>query len=636
MSKQRLESKFFSLDKKVLVVGFAISILFCIASSLISRFLQEKIEAESLQKELSYFQSIVLPSVTDSTWKMDFEQSKVQLEGLLTNPNIARIVIQDIDLGQDTFLEVAKKERLNNLVKYEYPLLAPNQEAMVFAKLTLYVTLDPMAARINSETMRQFMFNFIQILILSFLLLHVFRKLVLERIVGISEYFRKNIFLSKETPVLAEKTHEVYCDEIDALIDSINRTVEESKKHQLQIEELKDHADRANRAKSHFLTSINHELRTPLTTILGVCDVLPDMAENPTKLKSMLELQRRSGLHLRHLVDEILDLSKIEAGQLRINISSMSLRECLRTCEMLLEKSIGERKNQLSIEFGESFPDLISGDSVRVNQIIINLISNANKFTSQGSISVAVKAYENFYEILVADTGKGIARDRLDEIFLPFRQLANSPGELKRGTGIGLSIAKQLTELMGGKISVHSVVGEGTVFTLRLPLEPIVSEDEHQSSFLENSPVWFGSEVKLLIAEDTEEIRTLIEGYLQPTGIEFDFAKDGEECLRKFKEGFYDLIFMDLQMPSMNGLDAIQIIRDFEIRNQFGRIPILAMTALTTKSELDSALNLGFCGYITKPFSRQKFLKMVQDFARPSEKDLKLGSKLREVRVEQI
>lgn len=633
MGKQEPETKFFPLDKKVLAVILGVSFLFCIVSTIFSRFWQEKMEFENLNKDIAYFKSVILPAITNSVWKMDFEQSKVHLQGLMSNPNIARILIQDIDGAKTTLLDVSKEERLHNLTERIFDLRSPNEETAVFAKLTLYVTLDPMFSRINTETMKQFILITLQIFIFSLLLLHVFRVVVMDRILKLSKYFRANSYISQDTPVLARDTKILYYDEIENLTEAINRTVNESKKYQQQIEELKDRADRANQAKSLFLASINHELRTPLTTILGVCDLLPEAANNHAKLKSMLELQKRSGLHLRHLVDEILDLSKIEAGQLRIDYSCIDLKETMRTCQLLLEKAITEKGNQLELHIDKDFPESISGDPERINQIVINLISNANKFTNQGKIIVHVSANritnrnssidgnsagaifsdQKNYEIKVTDTGKGIPKDKLNEIFLPFRQLESGPRELKKGTGIGLSIAKQLTELMGGEISVESELGKGTTFKVHLPLK-VMERDLSVRSAMDDSPLpKLKSNLKLLVAEDTEEIRTLVSGYLKHTDAEVSFAQNGEECLGLYKKGNFSLILMDLQMPVMDGWETTKQIREIETQIKIPHIPILAMTALTTKSDIDSAMKSGFDGYMTKPFSRAKLLHTVQE-----------------------
>jgi signal transduction histidine kinase/ActR/RegA family two-component response regulator len=524
------------------------------------------------------------------------------------------VKIQETDLKGAPFMDISKKGTFKDLRETTYNLSSPASEgAHKFATMTLYTTLDPVRAQMRSEMLRYFISEALETLILSFLILYAFRFLVLNHLTRISRFFKENLYISKLTPHIRMPSRGRFPDEIDDLAQTINLTIDESKKYQAQIEDLKDRAEKANQAKSMFLASINHELRTPLNAILGVTDLLPESVKNASEMEQLLDIQKRSGLHLLHLVDEILDFSKIEAGEVKIESQPMDIRKALETCRMIMEGPVRDRGNKMELVVDKNFPDTLLGDSNRINQIIINLVSNANKFTDRGLISVLIHAVGNDeYEIVVKDTGRGIPEDKLEEIFLPFRQLENQPNLVRKGTGIGLSITKRLVSFMGGTIKVDSKLGVGSAFRITLPLKLPAKEAASEPQSVHKLQD-LHHKIKLLVVEDTPEVQMLIQAYLKDTDVDLTFAENGKEGVQKFEANDPSVILMDLQMPVMNGFEATQKIRELEKKIGNHHVRILALTALATKNDLDRALRSGCDGYVTKPFSRIKLLQTLQD-----------------------
>ncbi len=614
------EHSFLSLDKKLLGVVLVVNVLFTLCWTFISVHMQQKTEIKNQSQDFQYIKAVILPAIENSVWNVDQEQTRVQVQGILVNPRVVRVQIFEKGGNGTPFIDISKGGTFSDVQTMFYDLKAPSYgEGKPFASMVMYTTLDPIMSRMWSETMRYVISEGLETLILSFLILYTVRVLVLNHLGHISKFFKENSYISKHTPHFYRKSQGRFNDEIDTLVTTINRTIDESKKYQSQVEDLKDRAEKANQAKSMFLASINHELRTPLNAILGVSDLLQDSTD-PNETKQLLDIQKRSGLHLLHLVDEILDFSKIEAGQVKIESQPMDIRKALETCRMIMESHMKERENRLEMVVDPKFPALIFGDLNRINQIIINLVSNANKFTDRGVVTVQINAKGLTYEIMVKDTGRGIPEDKLEEIFLPFRQLDNQPNLSRKGTGIGLSITKRLVDIMGGHIDVDSKVGFGSAFLITLPLNVVMQQAQPPpppppATKQQIEDTNLKHRVKLLVVEDTPEVQMLIQAYLKGADVDLTFAQNGEEGVLKFEKDHPSVIFMDLQMPVMNGFEATQKIRELERKDGNHHVRIFALTALATKGDLDQALQAGCDGYVTKPFSKTKLLQTLQEDA---------------------
>jgi len=604
--------RFLPLSKKLLsivvLVGFLFTVFWTFANIMLTKSLNQELEINRLE----YFENILLPGIANSAWNIDLPQLKIQLEGILQNPNIVRVRLTEVNSADKPLFDKKKQDNYSDISVKEYSLYPPDQSSKrKFSTLSVFSTNDKIAAQQKTEILKNFVSEGLEIFILSLVIFYFFKFLVTDYLEMISRFFQENPYFSKTTPEIANRKKGFY-DEIDDLITHINLNVTASKKYQTEIETLKNQAEDANRTKSIFLANINHELRTPLNSILGVTELLPGTSDTAQQ-KVLIEMQAKACLHLMHLIDEILDLSKIEAHEVKIEIKAINLRNIVESCRLLTEFDFKEKNNQITVSFSESFPTLIMADEFRISQIILNLINNANKFTDQGDIKISVQDFGDQFTIAVSDTGIGIAQDKLEHIFISFKQIEPQSTSKIKGYGIGLSITKALVELMNGSIEVKSQLGKGSVFTARLPLliAPPLEVIEKPNSKTE--PFKFAENPsKILVVEDTEEIRFVIAEFFKKSNFQLTYAVNGKEAVEYFQKESFSLILMDLQMPVLNGYEATREIRRLEKINSKRKTPIVAVTAYTTKTDLDMAISAGCDGYITKPFSKSKLLSSVE------------------------
>ncbi len=396
-----------------------------------------------------------------------------------------------------------------------------------------------------------------------------------------------------------------------------------------EIIRAKESAERADRAKSEFLSIVSHELRTPMNGIIGMTDLLRESNLQEDQ-QQYVKIIYESSHALLKILNEILDISKIEAGRMEIELYPVDLREMLNSVIQLFLPRAVEKGLALKFAADESIhslPSIIIADSERLRQVLINLLGNAIKFTEQGSVSlcVAPKAFrapnELWIEFSVSDTGIGIAADKQDKLFQPFSQLHPILNRKYGGTGLGLSISRKLVELMGGSIFVESDEGEGATFSFLLRLLLPEAEGER---FLEAKSEEIPSDVaasllqpehrknlRILVAEDHPVNRKVIESILARFGCTIDMAEDGEQAVRRALSQDYDLIFMDVQMPGVDGCEAA-----YQIRTHLpaGQVPlIVGVSAFVRQEEINRCLTGGMDDFIAKPIVASEIERILND-----------------------
>jgi len=377
--------------------------------------------------------------------------------------------------------------------------------------------------------------------------------------------------------------------------------ITESKLIENKLKEAKNLAENATKSKQQFLANMSHEIRTPLNSILGFTNVLLK-TKLDAEQKEFIQAIKTSGKALNVLINDILDLAKVDAGKMTFEKKPIEINQSITTILHSFNLKIKEKNLELIKEYDNKIPTMLLGDSFRLNQIISNLLSNAVKFTHKGKIVVSVKLLreneENAsLEFAVSDTGIGIAANKINSIFNLFEQaelnIANSYG----GTGLGLTIIKQLIEAQGGSIRVKSKLGEGSTFSFILPFgkTSLTAEEDIQILKLD-------SEIKtlrILVAEDVALNQLLIKMILSDFGFEFDIVGNGKIVLEKLQTNTYDIILMDLQMPEMNGFEATAYIR----QTLKSKIPIIALTADVTTADVSKCKEFGMDDYISKPIN---------------------------------
>ncbi len=383
-----------------------------------------------------------------------------------------------------------------------------------------------------------------------------------------------------------------------------------------KAEEQRLRAERSEQFKQQFLANMSHEIRTPMNAVSGMTDLLLDKDPRPDQ-ENYLQVISRSSDILLHIINDILDLSKIEAGKLELEHIDFSLADTIRQVKETLSIKAEEKGLQLLSHIDEKTPPVLVGDPYRLNQVLINLGGNAIKFTETGSVNIDVNTTETNNENVtlkfsVEDTGPGIPEEKLQRLFESFNQVHSSDTRKYGGTGLGLSISKQLVELQNGNISVDSKEGYGTTFsfTISYPLgsEQRLNERVHKEQKADGSVL---AGLSILLADDNEYNRMVAREALQlKADVTIDEALNGEEAISMLEQKHYDVILMDVQMPVMNGLDATRHIRN-KLPVPKSNTPIIALTASMLRTDLDKCKEAGMNSYVPKPFKTWQLITAI-------------------------
>ncbi len=411
---------------------------------------------------------------------------------------------------------------------------------------------------------------------------------------------------------------------VDVSLDITERTQREAalaetrKRLEVQAEEMRHlaaSAQRANVAKSEFLAMMSHEIRTPMNAILGFADLLSRTIEDPGQRRHV-EIIRGTGRQLLMLLNDLLDFSKLEANKIEVERLPFRLRDIVRDLRTTTEMLVAEKAVELSVSVDPQLPSWLRGDAVRLRQVLSNLLSNAAKFTDRGSIRLTIDQTtrpdgSRWLRSAVSDTGIGISDDQQKGLFQVFHQADSSTTRRYGGTGLGLAICKQLMELMGGTIGAHSEPGRGSTFWFELPLEPV--DESALPIALPSLGEVNTRSLSVLVVDDVETNRELIEALLTLRGHRVSLAEDGREAIAAVQRATFDLVLMDINMPDLNGLEATRRIRS--LPGPAAGVPIIAMTAHVFASDVAASREAGMNGHLAKPIEASLLFAMLARFA---------------------
>ena len=452
---------------------------------------------------------------------------------------------------------------------------------------------------------------------------------VLE-IARVAERISKTHQLSDRVSVGSFDELGVLAKSFNAMLDEIARRDAEVVRHRERLEgqvaertrvnaELvvaKEKAEVAARLKSEFLANMSHEIRTPMNGVMGMIGLVLDRCQVPEQREQLLTAQS-AAQSLVSLLNDILDLSKMEAGRMSVEVIAFDLQALLRETVRMFEHGAREKNLALALEISPWSPSWVRGDPVRLRQVLVNLLGNAIKFTPRGSVRVTVSVPRSgVLRFEVGDTGIGVASDKLESIFDAFTQADGSHTRRFGGTGLGLTITRRLVDLMAGRLWAESEMGVGSHFYVELPLQACAEPAAAPDAGPENLPASLpGREV--LVAEDNAINQKVIVSMLRRQGCSVTVAENGRQALQYFLESHFDVILMDVQMPEMDGFEASRLIRQEECRrgvtDHANRIPIIALTAHASPAQHDQCLEAGMDQVITKPVRLETLLRGIQD-----------------------
>ena len=476
--------------------------------------------------------------------------------------------------------------------------------------ISLHAAIAPYQSSLNERYRSVFVVMIIVIVFTTLLSAIVSRKMLqsLTDLTEVAEDLPDKVVRREETrwPVsrIAEIQTLIHCFRLTSehLAESFTRLQETN----TELTTANEEAELANRTKSEFLANISHDLRTPLNGILGFAQILSRDTSLDEQTLSAVEIIRKSGNHLLNLINDILDVSRIEADKLHLDREPFFLGSFLDDIADIVSLQSRQKGLQLVVDFDSELPTVVLGDEKRLRQVLLNLLNNAVKFTDTGEVVFQARATEGRLIALVRDTGIGIPEDELEAIFSPFKQLTKHI-QSEEGTGLGLAIVSRLAKMMDGTVTVSSTAGEGSVFTLNvaLPATDTVPPGPHSASTITG---YTGRVQSVLVVDDKDQNRSVLRGMLEPLGFVIREASDGKLAIEAMQHEKPDIVLMDLVMPNMDGFSAIAAIRS-DPNN--AETPVVAISASVATSVRQECLRLGFSDFIPKPFRETDMLTIV-------------------------
>ena len=429
--------------------------------------------------------------------------------------------------------------------------------------------------------------------------------------------------------ILAPVVPEVLRTKVAVFVDLYHMTQQVKRQAEQRVLLAQEHAarvaaERANRSKSQFLANVSHELRTPMNAIIGMTDLALEENLKP-EVRECLQAVHSNAHLLLELLNEILDLSKLEAGKLSLQEVAFSLREMIEEVNQTFEFRAAEKALVYVSKIADDVPDRLIGDPLRLRQLLMNLLSNAVKFTDHGEVRTDVEVEsilnrEAWIRFSVTDTGIGIPQEDQERIFSPFTQVDATTTRRHGGTGLGLTIVSELVQLMGGYRSVRSTVGRGSTFSFTVPLllgakfeGGATGREEPATTDVSDGDPRRPVKLHVLLAEDTPTNQKLVVRVLEKHGHRVAVAGNGRQAVRMAMESDYDLILMDLQMPEMDGFEATAEIRALAA---LATVPIIALTAHAMVGDRERCLAAGMDGYLAKPLDIKQLIDVVEQTAK--------------------
>ncbi|MEK6662460.1 MAG: ATP-binding protein [Pseudomonadota bacterium] len=619
--------RFDGLARRLIVSLILFSSLITALITAIDLYSDYQRDIAGIDNRMHFIRESYLPTLVESVWVADSMQINAQLEGLSRLQDIEYIAISIAEQKRWS----AGTLRSNRRIASDIPLVRSyRNQNVTIGTLHIVASVDNVVDRLWTKLVETLLTNLAKTLLVALFMLYLFQRLAGRHLVKIAQHLRllgrepgSEQTLQLDRPVQSRWRPDTL-DGVVTAVNSMHRNVSAShaqilalnaelerrvaeRTHDLELS--KNDAERANAAKSEFLSRMSHELRTPLNAIIGFSKLLETDTAHPLVADQADNVQEilHAGHHLLELINEVLDLARIESGRLELIPEPVSASQLVNECAALMRPLAAQQGIQLSSKTGSC---AIQADKLRLRQILLNLLSNAIKYNhAGGSVEIAChSAPEGWGRIAVRDSGRGIAADALPRLFKPFERM-ESAYEAIEGSGIGLALCKKLAEAMGGVIGVESTIGEGSTFWVEFPLALAKAADPVATTNIQHTQPVNAAERTLLYIEDNPANQRLVQKIIATrTGLTLLLAHSAELGLNLASTHQPDLILLDINLPGMDGFEALrQLQQDPATR----AIPVIAITANAMPSDVKKGLEAGFVDYMTKPLDVARFLSLV-------------------------